>query len=90
MQRQYQAFISSSELYGIVTEDDKSLYSRKASRVADPSKRRELKIAQYKQEKELRTKIEVRQFLLILGLPPTVFNRLSKHAELRLCLGLRI
>lgn len=40
--------------------EDKDLYGRPASSVADPAKRRELKIKQYKREKEIKAKIEVR------------------------------
>lgn len=45
-------------------ENDKKLYDKSASQVADPARRRELKIQQFKKEKELRAKIDVRCFIL--------------------------
>lgn len=42
-------------------EKERKLYEGKASSVADPVKRRELKIQQFKKEKELRTRVEVRR-----------------------------
>ena len=48
------------KLYEIITEEDKALYGLSASSVADPAKRRELKIKQYKREKDIKARIEVR------------------------------
>ena len=47
------------ESYGVVDENERKLYKQKTSNVADPAKRRELKIQQFKREKELRSKIDV-------------------------------
>ena len=49
--------------YEIIPAKDKELYERKTSSVADPAKRRELKIKQYQKEKELRLTLEVRMSL---------------------------
>ena len=48
------------ESYDVVDEKERKLYEKKASSIADPATRREVKIQQFKREKELRTKIEVR------------------------------
>jgi hypothetical protein len=48
------------ELYEIVPDEDKSLHTKRASSIPDPAKRRELKIKQYKKEKEIQNKIDVR------------------------------
>ena len=50
--------MSSLDTYHVVPETEKVLYEL-AAPVNDPAKRRELKIKQYKQEKELKTRIEV-------------------------------
>ncbi|KAI0094052.1 TAP42-like protein [Irpex rosettiformis] len=52
-------FIYNLESYGVVDEADRKLYGQKTSYATDPAKRRELKIQQFKREKELRTKIEI-------------------------------
>ncbi|TCD67275.1 hypothetical protein EIP91_000297 [Steccherinum ochraceum] len=54
----YRTFLSRLENYHIVPETEKTLYEQHASPISDPAKRRELKIKQYKQEKELKTRIE--------------------------------
>lgn len=54
-----EAYIHYLEQYEIVSGEDKDLYGRPASSVTDPAKRRELKIKQYKREKEIKAKIEV-------------------------------
>lgn len=61
VQAQYLAFQDALHTYEIVTESLKTLYSKQSTKVADPAKRRELKIKQYKQEKEFRSKINVCQ-----------------------------
>lgn len=48
------------ESYTVVPEDEKKLYAQRSSTVTEPMKRRELKIAQFKKEKEIKTKISVR------------------------------
>ncbi|KAF8163496.1 TAP42-like protein [Crassisporium funariophilum] len=55
-----QGFISLLDRYEIVPQDERALYERKTANVADMAKRRELKINQYKKEKELRGRIEVK------------------------------
>lgn len=46
-------------MYGIVPESLNTLYSKQSTKIVDPTKRRELKIKQYKQEKEFHSKINV-------------------------------
>ncbi|KDQ61168.1 hypothetical protein JAAARDRAFT_191276 [Jaapia argillacea MUCL 33604] len=60
-QRLLQSFVEMLERYDIVPESERSLYETHASSITDPAKRRETKIKQYKQEKEIRSKIEVLQ-----------------------------
>ncbi|KAG9318611.1 TAP42-like protein [Chiua virens] len=52
-------YTSSLEAYDIVPETERELYGQQVSSIRDISKRRELKIRQYKNEKDLRTRIEV-------------------------------
>lgn len=52
------SFLSSMDRYEVIPEFERLLYEKQTSSVPDPAKRRELKIKQYKGEKELRTKIE--------------------------------
>ena len=58
-QRYLESFIHYLEQYEVITEEDKTLYGRPASSVTDPAKRRELKIKQYKREKDIKAHIEV-------------------------------
>ncbi|TFK94812.1 TAP42-like protein [Polyporus arcularius HHB13444] len=58
VKRHLESFIHYLELYEIITEEDKALYGQSASSVTDPAKRRELKIKQYKREKEIKARIE--------------------------------
>lgn len=50
----------------MVPEDEQKLYSRKTAEVADFAKRRELKINQFKKEKDLKARIEVRLSLILV------------------------
>jgi len=59
MQDQYHAFHKALHTYHIVPESFNSLYSKRATKITDPAKQRELKVNQYKQEKEFRSKINV-------------------------------
>ena len=52
--------------YEVVPEEERVLFDRRLVDVVDYSKRRELKINQYKKEKELRGRIEVTIILLVL------------------------
>lgn len=61
MQDQYHAFHKALHTYDVIPEPLNSLYSKRATKVADLAKQRELKINQYKQEKEFRSKINVRR-----------------------------
>ena len=54
-----ESFVRYLELYEVITEEDKALYGRPALSVTDPAKRRELKIKQYKREKDIKARIEV-------------------------------
>jgi hypothetical protein len=67
-QKILEEFVASLETYSIIPQSYQELYRRKASLVTDPAKKRELKIKQYKQEKELRATIEVHSFLYICPL----------------------
>ncbi|KAI0373031.1 serine/threonine protein phosphatase PP2A-associated protein [Pilatotrama ljubarskyi] len=58
VKRHLEAYIYYLEHYEIATEEDKELYGRSASSVTDPAKRRELKIKQYKREKDIKARIE--------------------------------
>ncbi|TFY82564.1 hypothetical protein EWM64_g1452 [Hericium alpestre] len=57
-ERYVRKFITELEMYGIITESERELFSKKASSIADAAKRRETKIKQYQKEKELRAKLE--------------------------------
>ena len=46
--------------YKVVPDEERALFDRRLVDVVDYSKRRELKINQYKKEKELRARIEVK------------------------------
>ncbi|KAH9852697.1 serine/threonine protein phosphatase PP2A-associated protein [Lenzites betulinus] len=59
VKRYLEAYIHYLEQYEIVSQEDKTLYGRPASSITDPAKRRELKIKQYKQEKDIKARIEV-------------------------------
>ena len=52
-------YISGLETYNIVPETERVLYGQQPSSIGDAAKRREVKIRQYKAEKDLRTRIEV-------------------------------
>lgn len=54
-----QSFISLLETYNIVPESERELYGKHVSGIRDPAKKRQLKIDQFKKEKELRTRIQV-------------------------------
>ncbi|KAI0333615.1 serine/threonine protein phosphatase PP2A-associated protein [Cubamyces sp. BRFM 1775] len=58
VKRHLEAYVHYLEQYEIVTAEDKNLYSRPTSSIADPAKRRELKIKQYKREKDIKARIE--------------------------------
>ncbi|KAH6918341.1 serine/threonine protein phosphatase PP2A-associated protein [Coprinopsis sp. MPI-PUGE-AT-0042] len=57
-QQYLKSFISILEAYKVVSEEERDLYSKKINDVRDPAKKRELKINQYKKEKELKGRIE--------------------------------
>lgn len=48
------------EKYEVIPADERALYDTQATKVADFAKRRELKINQFKKEKDLRVRVEVR------------------------------
>ena len=58
-QKYVQSFIELMNRYEVVPEEERMLFDRRLGDVVDYSKRRELKINQYKKEKELRGRIEV-------------------------------
>ena len=62
--------------YALVPEDERKLYAQRSSTVSEPMKRRELKIAQFKKEKEIKTKISV-------CIPSTILCILNADARLR-------
>ncbi|KAF8637371.1 hypothetical protein AX17_002870 [Amanita inopinata Kibby_2008] len=53
-----QHFLFNLENYEIVSEEDRSLYERRASAISNAGQRREVKIKQYQKEKDLRGQIE--------------------------------
>lgn len=57
-QEYMKSFISLLENYEIIPEEERNLFDRKVAQVADFAKRRELKINQYKKEKDLQSRIE--------------------------------
>ncbi|KAK1236400.1 Type 2A phosphatase-associated protein 42 [Marasmius sp. AFHP31] len=57
-QRYLKSFLDLLENYHVIPEDEVALYQQKASSVANPASRRELKIKQYQKEKDLRARIE--------------------------------
>jgi len=54
------SFVELLDSYDIVPQEDKELFNPKSVNFANPQKRREVKVNQYKKEKELRSRIEVR------------------------------
>ncbi|KAL5529587.1 hypothetical protein ACEPAG_5572 [Sanghuangporus baumii] len=56
-QAHFRAFVSLLDIYNVVPEEEKKLYGQKASAISDASKRRDVKIAQFKKEKEIKNKI---------------------------------
>jgi hypothetical protein len=54
-----QSYITSLAQYEIVPDAEKQLLENPTSSIRDPARRRELKIQQYKKEKDLRAEIEV-------------------------------
>ena len=71
-QQGFTKFVSDIELYEIASKPERELCGKNASAIADPARRRETKIKQYQAEKEIRSRIEVRQ-------NPPIF--LSPHAR---------
>lgn len=65
-QRYLKRFVENLERYEIVPAAEQELYEKRASDVRDPAKRRELKINQWKKEREIRAKVEVRLFSSML------------------------
>ena len=61
IQGHYGAFHDALRNYEVVPESLNTLYSKPSAKIVDPAKRREVKIKQYKQEKEFRSKINVRR-----------------------------
>ena len=62
-QRYFKSFVETLDDYGIVPETEKELYNQRTSDVKDMAKRRDLKIEQFRKEKDLRGRIEVRSSL---------------------------
>jgi len=59
-QQDYTRFLHYLDNYGIVPEDERTLYEQPISNVLDASRRREVKIKQYQKEKDLRNRLNVR------------------------------
>nr|GAT54622.1 serine/threonine protein phosphatase PP2A-associated protein [Mycena chlorophos] len=57
-QRHLNKCVSSLEDYEIVSETERKLHAQDPAAIKDPASRRELKIKQFQQEKDLRSKIE--------------------------------
>ncbi|KAF8511153.1 serine/threonine protein phosphatase PP2A-associated protein [Hysterangium stoloniferum] len=58
-QQHLHVFLQRLHQYEIIPEDDQKVYSKRSYDIKDPVKRRELKIKQYKTEKQLRSSIEI-------------------------------
>ncbi|KAF8201491.1 TAP42-like protein [Pholiota molesta] len=58
VEKYLKSYISLLEQYEIIPAEERALYDRKVAQVADIAKRRELKIAQYKKEKDLVARIQ--------------------------------
>lgn len=56
----HRAFVHQLEHYEIVQEDEKNIYSHKSSSLANPAKRREVKVNQYKKTQKIKDHIQVR------------------------------
>jgi len=56
-------FVELLESYDIVPQDEKEVFNPKSVNFSNPQRRREVKVNQYKKEKELRSRIEVRALL---------------------------
>ncbi|KAF8136493.1 TAP42-like family-domain-containing protein [Boletus edulis] len=59
VQRHLNMYTSGLETYDVVPETERALYGQQSFSIRDAAKRREVKIRQYKAEKDLRTRIEV-------------------------------
>jgi hypothetical protein len=66
-QQGFTKFVSDLELYEIASESERELYGKNATAIADPARRRQTKIKQYRAEKDIRSRIEVSK------LPPSTF-----------------
>lgn len=84
-QDQHHAFHKTLHNYNIVPESLNSLYSKRATKITDLAKQRELKINQYKQEREFRSKINVRRYALSYGyltlIPMLIGNKETARAK---------
>lgn len=69
IKRHLKKFLGYIENYEVVPEEELALHEKRASTISDPAKRRELKIQQYKKEKELKTRIEVCADCILLVTP---------------------
>ncbi|PAV23868.1 serine threonine phosphatase pp2a-associated [Pyrrhoderma noxium] len=54
---QLRTFIGLLEAYKVIPEEEKKLFQQKSSSVIDPATRREIKISQFKKEKEIKNRI---------------------------------
>lgn len=59
LQRHLNTYITSLENYDMVPESERALYGQQPSSIRDAAKRRDVKIRQYKAEKDLRSRIEL-------------------------------
>ncbi|KAJ2929982.1 hypothetical protein H1R20_g7097, partial [Candolleomyces eurysporus] len=57
-QRYMKSFVSLLENYNIVPAPERELFEKQASSIRDPAKKRELKINQFKKEKDLKNRIQ--------------------------------
>ncbi|KAH9945796.1 serine/threonine protein phosphatase PP2A-associated protein [Epithele typhae] len=58
VKRCLESFVNYLESYEVISEEDKTLYGASAASLIDPAKRRELKIKQFKREKDIKARIE--------------------------------
>jgi hypothetical protein len=60
------AFVEKLLAYEIIPATERELYEKDAASIADAARRREVKLKQWKQEKELVTQIEVSHLFAVL------------------------
>jgi immunoglobulin-binding protein 1 len=60
----FELYIEVMDRYQVIPSDRKSVFRGPQHGTQDPTRRRESKIAQYKMEREIKGKLEVRSFFI--------------------------